>query len=911
MKVLSIFFCLILVLFSVSLLADSKQLSTQEEKPHSIFLGTVIRDNDQTIPLFLRTVEKLDYDKKSMTLQINLFNNTESIKERFKEWIEANKGAFKEIIFVDNSAITKNKKYDESDLNQIIAGIKDEYLIKTKMRNCDYCMIIASDVFLKPATLKILMQKKKPIIVPLLLPAAEPESPFRNFFAAATAQGYYKEHKDYYPIANREKLGTFKVPCAHMAYLINADNIDKLSFSDHFEHWEFVSFSNNARQNNVDQYICNEKEFGFFLHSNMDLTSEEEKSIELANSEPEMTHEYLYAIISPHYARDPALKAYVDGLDLNSYALYRIQSKNLYYIDDDRDNEENDPSRKAITWKEHLHDRFEKYVQPGTVALDIGGFAGIDALILSRLVGNEGVVHVFEPQNKMFCELAINVHINQCKNVTLHRQAVGNNEANTALNNPSDKVQFIRLDQMNLNNVSFIKIDVEGNALEVIRGGLETIKRNRPVLLMKLNETAEKLERIKEIESLGYFSVYIDEEDYLFLPVHLLNMDAANHHQRDKLQKSKLSEKPISVVWEGSFIDCGSLSNVNRCLTGPLRKNSNIKLTCVGPNALTPKLAKIPELLEMSKHLHAVAPNDTKVTVRHAWPPNWQAPVKGKWVIIQPWEFGSLPEEWVAEIKNVTEVWAPSNYVKHEYVKSGVAAEKIYIVPNGIDPEKFDPDAKPYPLATKKKFKFLFLGGTIWRKGGDLLLDTYLRTFKPEDDVSLVIKDFGSKGCYAGQTHETQIKAAQANPANPEIVYLDQEMSVDDIAGLYTACDCLVYPYRGEGFALPVLEAMASGIPVIVTAGGPTDDFVTDECGWFIPSTVRTYGPTLGTMKLVDNSWLLEPDTDILSAQMRWIVTHQAEVSVKGAAASRHAKQNWSWQRAASIAAERLNVLGQ
>ena len=55
------------------------------------------------------------------------------------------------------------------------------------------------------------------------------------------------------------------------------------------------------------------------------------------------------------------------------------------------------------------------------------------------------------------------------------------------------------------------------------------------------------------------------------------------------------------------------------------------------------------------------------------------------------------------------------------------------------------------------------------------------------------------------------------------------------MAALYRSCDVLVHPYRGEGFAMPVLEAMASGLPVVVTAGGPTDEFCPDAAGWRIP----------------------------------------------------------------------------
>ena len=123
-----------------------------------------------------------------------------------------------------------------------------------------------------------------------------------------------------------------------------------------------------------------------------------------------------------------------------------------------------------------------------------------------------------------------------------------------------------------------------------------------------------------------------------------------------------------------------------------------------------------------------------------------------------------------------------------------------------------------------------------YRKGIDILLEAYGRAFTSGDDVCLVLKAFGSRTFYKGQTAEDAVLAFQSVAGSPELVLLDEDLSFDEIPALYRACDVLVQPYRGEGFCLPALEALACGRPVIVTDGGSTDDFVPAECGWRVPS---------------------------------------------------------------------------
>ena len=60
------------------------------------------------------------------------------------------------------------------------------------------------------------------------------------------------------------------------------------------------------------------------------------------------------------------------------------------------------------------------------------------------------------------------------------------------------------------------------------------------------------------------------------------------------------------------------------------------------------------------------------------------------------------------------------------------------------------------------------------------------------------------------------IARLQQQPSAPEVLYLTDDLSEQEMARLYRSCHCLVHPYRGEGFGLPVAEAAACGLPVIV-----------------------------------------------------------------------------------------------
>jgi FkbM family methyltransferase len=155
----------------------------------------------------------------------------------------------------------------------------------------------------------------------------------------------------------------------------------------------------------------------------------------------------------------------------------------------------------------------QRFLQPGMTVLDVGAHHGLYTLLASKRVGRKGKVFAFEPSPRERKALRMHLRINLCSNVTVQAHAVGSEDTESILYvveswaagcnslKPPDvpaeisrtRVHVVRLDdwlaEFKIERVDFIKLDVEGAELAVLRGARKFLERRpRPVILVEVQD---------------------------------------------------------------------------------------------------------------------------------------------------------------------------------------------------------------------------------------------------------------------------------------------------------------------------------------------------------------------------------------------------------------------------------------
>jgi glycosyltransferase involved in cell wall biosynthesis len=210
------------------------------------------------------------------------------------------------------------------------------------------------------------------------------------------------------------------------------------------------------------------------------------------------------------------------------------------------------------------------------------------------------------------------------------------------------------------------------------------------------------------------------------------------------------------------------------------------------------------------------------------------------------------------EIALADHILTVSELARRTYLDAGVPVEKLHAVALGADTGLFTPRSagEPPPAA----FTFLFAGASLHRKGFDLLLAAFAQMMESADVHLRIVGPRGDAAHLLERWPTGRISAAGLT---------DQP----GLAAELRRADCLVLPSRNDSYAMVVAEALAAGIPALVSEMVGAKDLLTEgETGWTVP---------VG-------------DVGALAERMLWCARHPAEVRAMRDAC-RRAAEGASW----------------
>lgn len=254
---------------------------------------------------------------------------------------------------------------------------------------------------------------------------------------------------------------------------------------------------------------------------------------------------------------------------------------------------------------------------------------------------------------------------------------------------------------------------------------------------------------------------------------------------------------------------------------------------------------------------YEVNDNDKTADVEFAFnqPQNWTFVSDASYKIgYHPWESTVLKDGWAEIMNECDEIWTPSPLVASWYRQYSGITVPVYVYEHGVEH-----DWSPIKREPTERIKFLHVGAEATRKGGWDAVRLFRRAFNGyRDDVALTIKMVHS--------------GWNGVPSLGKVTYINENYNIAQMHNIFNRHDVYVYPTWGEGFGLTPLQAMATGMPTIVT----TD----------VVPYKRFVDPKLGiSSKMVSSPWekvhpgkMLRPDADEVIAALRYAADNYEQV---------------------------------
>lgn len=281
-----------------------------------------------------------------------------------------------------------------------------------------------------------------------------------------------------------------------------------------------------------------------------------------------------------------------------------------------------------------------------------------------------------------------------------------------------------------------------------------------------------------------------------------------------------------------------------------------------------------PEFLEI---LRSVSPRKGGPVLYFCWPRADLDRFNGErdLFIYTMWEGSRLPAGWAGRLNRARAVLAPTRFVARVLQESGVKVP-IEVVPQGIDPAVYALQRRP----VGRGLTTLIVGTVISRKNVREGIAAWKLAFGEDPTARLLIKSRFKYGNYA--------------PDDPRIRYVDDNEKTRGILHWYREADVLL-ALGNEGFGLPLVEAMATGLPVVALDAEGQQDVCEEARALVLPVPPAHYVP-FDDAPFGSGGLRSVPDPEAVAERLRWVAANRSaaqEMGRKAAAWVREHRNVW------------------
>lgn len=257
---------------------------------------------------------------------------------------------------------------------------------------------------------------------------------------------------------------------------------------------------------------------------------------------------------------------------------------------------------------------------------------------------------------------------------------------------------------------------------------------------------------------------------------------------------------------------------------------------------------------------------------------------EGPHICAPVWETTRIPQEWVSMLNQFDAVWCPTVWQADVFRVAGV--ERVSVVPFWLDRRWYSADgpARSLPGGARREGETVFYSIFQWseRKAPEALLAAWCCAFTDRDNVRLVLKTntFGQGFADGQRVHDALNGILDSYQFPPGTTHAPVELLVEQttrerMLALHRACDVYVSLHRGEGWGLPIHEALLMGRSAVFTAFGATEELWSSAGTGGDGSPVSLVPCTLTPVRNLQSPWFridqlwAEPDVWMAAHMMR------------------------------------------